>query len=80
MLIQHWNLMKMPKIRIEEVSPSDKSLDGDTLRYIEDLIMIQNSSAYVNQKKQLQELATKLYNVNYYKNLDNELVARLYLY
>lgn len=70
----------MPKIRVEEVSSPDKSLGDDTLRYIEDLLMIQNSKAYVNEKKQLQELTTKLYNVGYYLDIDNELVSRLYLY
>lgn len=79
-LNKQWNITKMPKIRIEEVSSPDKSLGDDTLRYVEDLMLIQSSGAYVNQKKQLQELAKKLYEVKYYKNIDNELIARLYLY
>lgn len=69
----------MPKIKIEEVSPPDKSLGGDTSRYIEDLLAIQCSKAYVNEKKQLQELAKKLYEAKYYLDIDNESVFRLFL-
>lgn len=69
----------MPKIMVKEVSPHDKPLCGDTSRYIEDLLAIQCSKAYVNEKKQLQELSKKLYDVGYYLDIDNESVFKLFL-
>lgn len=69
----------MPKIIVSEPT-SDKADSVGSRRFTEDILLIQDSKAYVGEKKQLQQMCYYLFEIGYYNNLDNELISRLYLY
>lgn len=63
----------MPKIKVSEAqpAPSDKA-EWARECAIQDLMIVENNKKmYINQKKQLQSLIYKLYELGYYENINS---------
>lgn len=66
-------------VKVPVIDPSEPDKSPGNARAIFDLLCIQDSKMYVNEKKQMQQLVIYLQQLGYYNDLKNESLVNIYI-